>query len=239
MIAFAVIGNFLPKCPRMASARNWSPFFFRPVRAWIVSYSSIPLRRFAIKWAALRRKGGLCSRQKGQAACGRWVVQAVSLHSRHQQGSVGSDVESGLALNGDIRPYLCLPDSQQVFLLLLIGLDLPAIEISLQGFRNRHRRVTDEQIGRQTIERVSVSVIAQRADDDQSHGARPCRTTPQNWSNRLIVQLVPLASRKDGALVPGGGFILSQFLGGWKQAPVGLFSTFPTCFGLASGLAGS
>src|SRR5881397_1217107 len=229
MIAFAVIGNFLPKCPRMASARNSSPFFFRPVPAWIVSYSSIPLRRFAIKWAAQTQRW-LVLPPEGQAACGRWVVQAVSLHSRHQQGSVGSDVESGLARNGDIRPYLCLPDSQQVFLLLLVGLDLPAIEISLQGLRSRHRRVTDEQIGRQTIECVSVSVISQRADDDQSHGARPCRTTPQHWSNRLIVQLVLLASRKDGALVPGGGFILSQFLGGWKQAPVRLFSTFSRLF---------
>src|SRR5881396_2526466 len=49
---------------------------------------------------------------EGEASRGRWVIQAVGLHSRHQQGSVGSDVESRLALNGDVRPYLCLPDSQ-------------------------------------------------------------------------------------------------------------------------------
>src|SRR6266487_904464 len=222
--------EFLAEVPAHGIGKKFVPFFLP---------SSASLDRFVLldSFAEVCNQMGGAQTQrwlvlppKGQAACGRWVAQAISLHSRHQQGSVGSDVESGLALNGDIRPYLCLPDSQQVFLLLLIGLDLPAIEISLQGLRNRHRRVTDEQIGRQTIERVSVSMISQGADDDQSHGARPCRTTPQNWSNRLIVQLVPLASRKDGALVPGGGFILSQFLGGWKQAPVGLFSTFSHLF---------
>src|SRR5256712_11597056 len=39
---------------------------------------------------------------KGQAACGRWVVQALSPHSRPQQGSGGSGAGSGLPLNGDI-----------------------------------------------------------------------------------------------------------------------------------------
>src|SRR5881409_970482 len=124
---------------------------------------------------------------QGQAACGRWVIQAVSLHSRHQQSSVGSDVESRLALHREIRPHLCLPDSQQIFLLLLIGLDLPAIEISLQGLSNGHRRVTDKKVGGLTVESVSVGAIPQRPDNNQSHGTRPCTTTPQDWSDRLIV----------------------------------------------------
>lgn len=92
-----------------------------------------------------------------EAACRGGVVQAVGLHGGDQQRGVGCGMEGWLPHHGGIRPDLGLPDSQQVFLFLLIRLDLPSIEIGLQGLGHVHGGITDQKIGRPTIQRVSVS----------------------------------------------------------------------------------
>src|SRR3989442_15027629 len=103
--------EFLAEVPAHVIGKNCVSFFLA---------SGARLDRFVLLnffAEVCNQMGGAQTRRRlvlppeGEAARGRWVIQAVDLHSRHQQGSVGSDVESGLALNGDIRPYLCLPDS--------------------------------------------------------------------------------------------------------------------------------
>ena len=161
-----------------------------------------------------------------ESAGRRRSVQSIGFYGCHKQGRIGGNVESRLAFHRGVIPHLCLSNSQQVFLVFLIDLDLPAIKISLQRLRNGHIRIIDEQIGRFTIECVSVSAIAQRSDDDQAQGACGRGTAPKDWGDRLVVQLVLLARRKDGAFFPGRGRILPQLFGRWEQGSIRHFSTF-------------
>jgi hypothetical protein len=47
-------------------------------------------------------------------------VQSIGFNGSHKQGRVSGDMEGRLSFNRGVVPHLCLPDSQQVFLVLLI-----------------------------------------------------------------------------------------------------------------------
>ena len=178
-----MIGNFLPKCALMESARNSFAFFPEVVieATHILQFLCGDLNQVG----GTQTSGWFVFPPEWEAACGRWIVQTISFHSCHQQGGIRSDMEGGLARDGGIRPYLCLPDSQQVFFFFLIGLNLPAIEIRLQSSDHGYRGVTDKEIGWLAVQGVPMSAIAQRPNDDQSQGACTCATAPQDWSEGL------------------------------------------------------
>jgi hypothetical protein len=108
---------------------------------------------------------------QGKPTDGRDLVQPIGFDRRDQQGGVRRHMETRLAFHDRIRPYLSLAGYQQGFPIFLIHLNLPAIEIGLQGLLHGDVRVIDEEIGRLTVEGVPVRVIAQRANDNESQGA--------------------------------------------------------------------
>jgi hypothetical protein len=56
---------------------------------------------------------------------------------------------------------LSLSNTEEILLFLLVDLDLPAIEVSLQSLSHVDLGIADQQIGWASIECMSVSPVAQ------------------------------------------------------------------------------
>lgn len=167
---------------------------------------------------------GLTFAPEWESSGGHRIVHSIGFYGGNKQCRIGRNVKRRLALDRNVVPYLCLPYSQQIFFVFMVDLDLPSIKVGLQSLPNGDVGVIDEQVGRVAIECVSVSAIAQGADDNKPQGTPSCATTPKNRSHRFIVQPVFLAGGKDRACFPGCGRILPQLFGSWEQRAIGSFS---------------
>src|SRR5262249_54207832 len=121
----------------------------------------------------------------------------------------------GLARYSSLGPDLSLSHPEEILLFLLVDLDLPAIEVSLQSLSHVDLGIADQQIGWASIERMSVSPVAQWANHDQAHGASPRTYFPKDRRQGFVVQGMFFASGKYALMLPRHGCILAQLF--WSR----------------------
>src|SRR5512135_866837 len=162
-------------------------------------------------------------------------VQAIGFDGRHEKRRIGSYVKGRLTGNGSFGPDLSLAHTEQVLFLLLISLDLPAVEVGLQGLPYFDPGITHQQVGRVSIEGVSVSPVAQWCDNYQTHGPVPGSTAPQHGRDGLVAQVVFFAGREYPTALPGNRFVFPESFRSGKGCSVGFLSSF-AALGVVEGL---
>src|SRR5215468_10438980 len=122
-------------------------------------------------------------------------------------------MEGGLTGDGLFRPNLSLSDTQQIFFFLLIDFDLPTIEVSLKNWNDIGSRIGNQQVSRLAVEAMPMSAIGQRRDDDQAQREALSTTTPEQWADGFVAELMRASDGKDGSALPGNGVVLTHLFG--------------------------
>src|SRR5215469_8640511 len=122
-------------------------------------------------------------------------------------------MEGGLTGDGLFRPNLSLSDTQQIFFFLLIDFDLPTIEVSLKNGNDIGSRIGNQQVSGLAVEAMPMSAIGQRRDDDQAQRDPLSATTPEEWADGFIAELMRASGGKDGGALPGNGVVLTHLFG--------------------------
>ena len=122
-------------------------------------------------------------------------------------------MEGRLTGDGLFRPNLSLSDTQQIFLFLLIDFDLPTIEVSLENGNDIGSRIGHQQVSGLAVEAMPMSVIGQRRDDDQAQRKALSATTPEQWADGFVSELMRATGGKDGSALPGNGVVLTHVFG--------------------------
>src|SRR5262245_35356507 len=159
---------------------------------------------------------------KGQRLRGHDRVHTIDFQGGYEQSCIGSHMEGGLARYSSLGPDLSLSNTDEILLFLLVDLDLPAIEVSLQSLSHVDLGIADQQIGWASIECMSVSPVAQWADHDQAHGASSRPNFPKHRRQGFIMQGMFFASGKYALMLPGHGCILAQLF--WCREGLSVFS---------------
>src|SRR5262245_7572487 len=116
-------------------------------------------------------------------------------------------MKSRLMGDGLFGPNLGLANAEQVFLVLLIDFDFPAVEVGLEDLDDIGSWVGDQQVSGLAIQAMAVSVIGQRRNDDQAQGVTLSATTPEHRADRLVTQWMRTTGSKDRGALPGNGVI--------------------------------
>src|SRR5215468_5470575 len=122
-------------------------------------------------------------------------------------------MEGGLTGDGWLRPNLSLSDTQQVFFFLLIDFDLPTIEVSLENGNDIGSRIGDQQVSGLAVEAMPMSVIGQGRDDDQAQRKALSATTPEQWADGFVAELMRATGGKDSSALPRNGVVLTHLFG--------------------------
>src|SRR5215468_113200 len=122
-------------------------------------------------------------------------------------------MEGGLTGDGLFRPNLSLSDTQQIFFFLLIDFDLPTIKVSLKNWNDIGSRIGNQQVSGLAVEPMPMRAIGPRRDDDQAQRKALSTTTPEQWADGFVAELVGASGGKDGSALPGNGVVVTQLFG--------------------------
>src|SRR5262249_30787006 len=148
--------------------------------------------------------------QAGQAGCG---VEAKALDGSNQEHGIRGNVKSGLTRYGLFGPDLSLADAKQILFVLLIDFNFPSVKVGLQDLNEVGVGIGHQQVCRIAIEKMAVSAISQRCNDDQTQRPSLSATTPEQGADGLVRQLMATASGKDGGVLPRDGVIFAHLFG--------------------------
>ena len=144
------------------------------------------------------------------------TLEAVCEDGGQQQEAVGSDLELGLAIDGSRGARLCLGYPYDAFLVVVIDLDLPAIDVNLHDRLQVQVWISANEESRFAIEEFGAfaQAIPDGFDYDQKQRFIMSGLAPEDGANGLDVEVAELPDRETGDLLQRHLVIAQDFFWG-------------------------
>lgn len=146
------------------------------------------------------------------------ALEAVGQDGGQQQEAVCSDLELGLAIDRSGITRLCLSYSDDAFFIVVIDLDLPAVDISLHDGLQVQVWIGANEEGWFAVEEFGpfAQAIPDGFDYDQKQRFIVSGFTPEDGAKDFDLEVPDLSDREAGDFLKGDLVIAQYFLGGWR-----------------------
>jgi hypothetical protein len=161
------------------------------------------------------------SRGSGRSAAPFWqwqvvfgALQAVSQDGGEQQKAVSSDLKLGLPINGLRVARLRLSDPDNAFFVVVVDLDLPTVDVSLDKSFNVQARIGADEEGWFAIQELGAlaQAIPNGFDDDKKQWFIMPSFAPEDWAEDYDLEVTNLSHGKTWNLLKRDRIIAEDFL---------------------------
>src|SRR5207247_8527218 len=152
-----------------------------------------------------------------------------ALQRCQQQQTIGSYRQSRMTRYGQLAAHLRLANTQDVFLIAMIHLDLPSIKAGLNQELDGGPKVGGQKVSRLAIVRSRVlgQLVRHWRDHDQPQRPSPGSALPQNVFYFFVSDHTPLAPQVNPRTVPGAIFLRAHPVA--SEAPLIIFPAPSFC----------